>query len=725
MAQRKRMTEQEIGTLVQAEIAAAIEYDRSDFKKDRIRAIEYYRGEMRDLPSEEGRSSVTTHDVQDTIGWMLPGLMRVFFSADNLGQYDPQQPEDEEAARQATDYVNYIVLRECDGYQVFWDVFHDSLLHANGVVKHWWDRTEKVETHMLSGLTDDQMAVLLNDDDIEVLAHETSESYLPGPDGSEQPVLLHSVKIKRTYEDGCLRIKAVPPEEFLIDARATDIEDARFVGHRSLRTRSELIEMGLDREEVDNLPTWGNTMSFDRVDVARKEQVGAFVSSPGLDKSTEEVEIIESYIKVDYDGDGVAETLRVLVGGAGNTKVLDWEVWETEVPFTDFVAERVPHRWQGRSVFNDTEDIQRVKTTLLRQMLDNLYQSNIPDRVVDESVIENPDALYDRAIGNVIRVKGNVSNAVATSVVPFIAKEALTGLDYMDQMIERRTGVSRSTMALDLEALQNQSATAVNAAQSAAYSKIELVARNFAEMGFKRFFRCILKLIVQNQDRPRTIRLRNQWVEMDPRGWNANMDFNVNVGLGSGSRDRDAAILMQIAAKQEQIIAQAGPMNPVCGIDKYANTLRKLIEMSGLRNPDEYFGEVDQQTLQVMAQQQQQPDPKVMAEQAKLQIEAQKSQAQIQLEQQKAAASIETQRQKNALDMEAMREKHAMEMQVAREKAEFERQQKRENAILDAQLRREEMQLEAALTAEANRMNAAIQERQADVNIERKATAKE
>lgn len=709
-----KLTEDEIGGLAQAEIAAAIEYDRSDFLKDRVRAIEYYRGEMRDLPAEEGRSTVTTHDVQDTIGWMLPGLMRVFFSADQLGRYEPQKPNDEPAARQATDYVNYVIMRECDGYQVFWDVFHDALLHANGIVKHWWDTTPKVETHIVTGLTDDQLAMLLQEDDVEVIEHSVDESYPEmGP--------LHALKFNHTYKGGCLKIAACPPEEFLIDRRATCIEDARFVGHRKLMKRSDLIEMGFKRDDVEKLPTFGS-LSYDRVELARREQVGAFVSPPGTDKSTEEVEVIECYLMADQDGDGVAERLRVWMGGGGSTKVLDWEVWESDVPFTDFVAERVPHRWQGRSVFNDTEDIQRVKTVLLRQFLDNMYQSNIPDRVVDETKVENPDALYDRQIGNVIRVKGDPGAAVFNATVPFVAKEALTGLDYMDQMIERRTGVSRSTMALDLEALQNQSATAVNAAQSAAYSKIELIARNFAEMGFKRFFRCVLKLLVENQDRPKTIRLRDQWVDMDPRGWNADMDFDVNVGLGSGSRDRDVAILMQVATKQEQIMQLAGPVNPICDLEKYSNTLRKLVEMAGLRNPDTFFGEVNQQTLQQFQQQQgQKPDPKVEAEKAKIQIEGQKAQAQMQLEQQKAAASIETQRQKNALDMEAQREKHAMDMQIAREKAEFERQQRQEDAVLNAQLRREEMQLEAALTQEANRMNAAVAAKQADTNIDQKS----
>ncbi|MFC3445346.1 hypothetical protein ACFOLL_04435 [Falsochrobactrum ovis] len=672
---------------------------------------------MNDVPAEEGRSQITTHDVQDTIGWILPGLMRVFFSSENLGEYEPENLEDEQGAKQATDYINYVIMRECDGYQVFWDVFHDALLHANGVVKHWWDDTPTEQVHVFRNLTEEQFISLTSQDEVEILAHEEKEQLITGPDQQAIVLPVHDVKIKRSIPGGCLKIAAVPPEEFLIDNRACDVEDARFVGQRTLRTRSDLIAEGYDKAQVDKLPMHG-TLTMDGVEIARQEEVGSF--NDGNDRSMDLIEVTECYIKVDHDRDGVAEMLRVVVGGPGNGDVLDWEVWEDEVPFTDFVAERVPHRWQGRSVFDDVEDIQRTKTVLLRQLLDNLYQANIPDRIVDDSRVVNKDALYDRSIGNVLRVQGDPNGVVSDRTVPFVAKEALTGLGYMDEMIERRTGVSRSTMALDLEALQNQSATAVNAAQSAAYSKIELIARNFAEMGFKRFFRCALKIIVQNQDRAKTIRLRNQWVEMDPSSWNANMDFTVNVGLGSGSKDRDVAMLMQIAAKQEMIISQAGPTNPIAGIDKYANTLRKMIEALGIRNPDQFFGEVDQQTLQVMANQPEKPDPKAQAEQAKVQIAQQKAQADALLQQQKMQAQLQAEREKAALMLDLDREKAAATIQLQKEQSEFNRQQRVEEAHLDAQLRRDEMILEAELTREANALNAALaSQNKPDTNIER------
>lgn len=705
MADRSRMTDEELGALVAAEISDAIDYDTSDFQKDRTRALEYYRGEMKDLEPEEGRSSITSHDVQDTIGALLPSLMRVFFSSDRIGVFEPEQRGDEDGAEQATDYANYIILRECDGYTVFWDVFHDALLHANGVVKHWWDRTPKVTTERFSGLSDDQAAELLSDENVEVLEHSETIEVEPVEDEEtgeivEQEIRLHDLKIKRTDPGGRLTIASVPPEEFLINRQATCVEDARLVAHRTRKTRSELLEMGYDREDVDSLPGFGS-FDFDEVTTTRLGSASSTMLQGGLDKSTDEIEIIECYLDIDHDGDGIAERLRIVVGGDGYSKILDWEVWEDEVPFTDFVAERVPHRYRGRSVFEDTEDIQRVKTVLKRGMLDNLYQTNVPDRAINIERVKNPEALNDRRLGNNIYTDGDPASIIRDMTIPFVAKDALTGLEYMDQVKESRTGVSRASMALDLEALQNQSATAVNAAQAASYSKTELIARNFAEMGFKRFFKCVLKLIVQHQDRARTIRLRDEWVDMDPRGWNANMDCTISVGLGSGSRDRDVAYLDAIGQRQMGVLEMFGPTSAygMKMLGAMHHTMSKMVEMTGLKNPEDYFPELTEEDMQALAEAAQQ-DPEAAKAQAQMEADQQKAMMQMQLEQQKAQMQVQLEDRKmqaQALAKQSeietnaalKREQVASEMALKREQLAAELGLKREQLIAELQLKRE------------------------------------
>jgi hypothetical protein len=307
----------------------------------------------------------------------------------------------------------------------------------------------------------------------------------------------------------------------------------------------------------------------------------------------------------------------------------------------------------------------------------------------------------------------------------FIADTTFNMLGYLDQALEKRTGMSRSTMALDPEALQNQTAEAVRAGKDAQYSKVELIARNFAQ-DLKALFRGILKLLVAHQDRPMMIRLRNQWVEMDPRGWNAEMDVTVNTGLGTGSRERDLAMLMQVYQGQTNLMQMAaqfgGPELAVKVVppQKLLHTLRKAVNAAGLKDADEFFGEITDQDLAAIQQaKQSQPDPEMQKAQGQLQIAQMKAQADAQLGQQKAQADLALQREKAQVDVQAARERAGLEIQMMRDKAAAELQIRREEAALNADLKREEMRLEAELTRESNMMKASLDadRQQADNNI--------
>lgn len=725
---KERMDDARLAAFVRSQINDAIGYDQTELSLRRVKAIEYYRGDLRDLDARDGWSKVTTRDLSDHIGWILPSLMRVFASSDSVVCYEPEGPEDDGVDKQASDYVNYVFWRECSGYRVLWNAFQDALMFGNGVFKFWWDFSPKYEVLDFSGLSDDAFTQLAGDDEVTVLQHrqEVKTETVPDPQTGqpvEQAYTCHDVKIRHVSESGRLRIMALAPEEFLIERGATSIEDAKFACHRSRRTRQSLIDDGYDRDTVMGIGA-DYDLQTKPEKVARWNRVLYDENNTQTDPLMVEVDVYEAYARIDYDADGYAEWRKIVIAGVtgDERQILANEEWSDDLPFADAVPNPDAHIWRGRSLFDDLEDVQKIKTTLQRQTLDNLYLSNLPQREVVLKNVLNPDEVVNPTPGGVIQV--NQPGQIREVQTPFVAGESYQMLEYQDLVAEKRTGVSRQSMALDPEALSNQTATGQMLAQSASYSKIELYARNIAEIGLKRLFRCVLKLLVRYQDRPKMIRLRNTWVQMDPRAWNANMDATVSVGLGSGSRERDMMLLQQIAGKQEQIIAQGGPMNPIANMTQYANTLRKMVESSGLKEPDQFFNEVSPQALQQSQQQSQQPDPQAQAEQAKMQIEQQKlqleqqkAQASAQLEQQKAMAQVQAMREKAQLEMQVAREKAAEEMRLAQERAEFDREQKRLDAILNAELRREEMRLEAQLTAEANRMNAAVAARQADTNL--------
>ncbi len=726
---RKSMSSTELTALLDGQINDAISYDRSDLRKQRTQALEYRDGIMSDVPAEDGHSSVVSRDVADTIGWIAPGLARVFLASEHVGVYEPTHPKQEAFAKQATDYVNHVLMKDCNGYQVISMGLDDALLLGNGIVKHWWDDAPVYRTERLTGLTEAQYLMLAGDDDVEeVLEHSAYPDAsapmdidpMTGLPAMAEPPMLHDCKIKRVEQRGRLMVQVLPPEEFLIEraARALNEEECRFCAHRWLETRSNLVRAGYDKETVYNLPAHSGLEDDDAAQARDAESLTS--TTDEVDRSVEKVEVFECYTLVDYDGDGVAEWRRVVMGGGiGARNVLLNEEWGGDLPFTDFVPDPVPHRWRGRSIFDETQDIQRIKTVVLRQVLDNLYLTNNPQKEVVENQVVDMDELVNPRIGGIVRT--TAAGTVREIVTPFVAEKAFPVLEYADAIVEKRTGVSRSTMALDPDALQNQTATAVQAQQASAYSKIELYARNIAENGMTRLFRCLLKLVCENQDRPRTIKLRDDWVEMDPRGWDAEMSVTVNTGLGAGSRDRDLRMLASILQQQQLAIQVGGPMNPLADISQLATTLRLMVETSGIKSPDRFFKEIGPEELQALQQQMSQPkpDPKMMEAQQKIGIERVKMEAKAAMDAQKIQADADLKvmqaRAKYDTDLKELQAKLALQQEMQAGKlAAMQRE-----AELKAQLREKEMLLEAQLTAQANAMNAQVAARQADTNINR------
>jgi hypothetical protein len=710
------LSEHDLVRLIDEEIVGSISFENDPEDDRRDKALEYHRGEMADLPSAEGWSSAVSKDLSDTIDFMLPGLMRVFSGAGQIVRYDPRTPKDVQSSEQATDYVNHVWENECDGYRVLYTGIHDALLVRNGVFKTYWDQTPEYDQQELTGLTEDQLTFLSMDPEVEIVGVREGEQIIQDPmTGQSIPIPVYDLKIKRVTSNGRLRIEVVPPEDFGLSSRAKTIEDAACVWHRSRFTRSDLIKQGFPADVVDDLPSWTHSPA-DRVN--RNWDITLEAKAP--QRQMEEIEVYECYCLYDVNGDGVAERIKVLVaGGKGGRKILPapdgslYEEWPDEdLPFSDIVAKPVPHRWQGHSIADDVMDVQRVKTALTRSLLDNLYLVNRPQRGIQENQIVNPDEVLNPAIGGVFRTKGPPQAAIADFTPSFVGDKALMGLQHFDAVIRKRTGVAESTSALDSTALEPQTATAEQIQHDASYSKIELVARNMAELGLKKLFRKILRIVVKNQDRTRMIRLRDQFVEMDPRSWNAAMDVTINVGLGTGSRERDQALLRGIGAEQDKVVAQLGPDNPIVPPEMWVETRHKMLEVAGIKTPGLFFRDMQEGEFAAWNQQRQQgqADPKAQELQAKMQLEQAKLQANMQLEEHKirleamkAQADAELRRQQQVYELErqamiearqaeadvvVQQQKSQAQMAMEAQKFEFDKELK----ILDLQTRQLERQ---------------------------------
>jgi hypothetical protein len=690
------MQEFDLQAIIENEIDNAIGYINTETVEERRDALMAYNREP--YGNEvEGRSTIVTGEVAEAVDGALPQLLRVFTQSDDVVRFEPKAPGDEEKAKQATEYCNWVLMNDNPGFEVFQTWFKDALLQKNGVIKVWWNDETSVDKEKYENLSEEELTLLLADGQMEVVKQrQTQIGEVPVPPTPEQmmlaqqtgvppemtmqPVFSYNVTVKKVNKKGSVKVENVPPEEFLISKKARRIADAPFVAHRRLTTRSELISMGFKADQIDELPAYDD-LTFTPERVARFPN-GEQPDDPSLDTSMDEIETFECYIRTDYDEDGIAELRRVFYAGG---TILENEEADF-IPFCSVCPIPMPHKFFGHSLADRVVDIQKIKTTITRQMLDNLYLSNNARMAVVDGQV-NLDDMLTVTPGGIVRVKNNA--AITPLQVPLVAGQAFPMLAYMDEIQQKRTGVTQASQGLDPNILQNTTATAVAMVQNAGAAKVELIARIFAETGVKDLFKSILHLVCKYQDKERIVRMRGKFVAIDPREWSNEYDMTVNVGLGTGNREQQMAMVAAILQKQEQIMSQMGIANPLVSPSQYRNTLGRFIESAGFKDTSEFFREITPEMEQQLLQPQQpQPDPATAAlmqqAQAQMQVTQAKAQADIQVQQAKAQADIQLQREKAAADIQLEREKAAAQLQL--KTAEFQAEAQLKAAKVGAQI---------------------------------------
>ena len=649
----EQMDEYQLNSIVSSEIRDSLNHFDQEFSQERIRAMDFYLGEP--MGNEvEGRSQVVSTEVSDTIEAIMPNLMRVFTANDKYVRFNARTAEDTERAEQISDYVNYVINHDNQGYKILYNWFKDALMFRLGVVKYYYDEQEDVREEEYENLNETELAALLSNPDMEVVGVIEEEAGAYAQDemtGEMMPVdMSYSLKVRVKESKGKIRIENVPPEEFLVNRRATSLEDAHFVAHRTVMTVSDLVAMGYDKDVVEK---YAGSYSLD-VDEERSNRFQDLEANTGIDAADPalaEVIYYECVMKVDYDGDGIAELRRICAIGEGADEILHNEPFD-HVPFAVVTPIMMPHRLIGRSIYDMTEDLQVIKSTLLRQYLDSVYTSTLPRMGIVEGQV-NIDDVLDGTAGGIIRMRqaGMVQPITGTPV----GGEVRPLMDYIDNLKEQRTGMSKASQGLDANALQSTTASAISATVRGAQVKLESYARTMAETGVKDLFKGILHLATKYDQKPRIIRLRNQFVPIDPREWHSEFDVVVQVGLGTADDEQKIAFLTQIAAKQEQILMQLGANNPVVTMSQYVNTLRSIAEIGGFKDADQFFNNPQQIAMmeQQMAQQPQQGDQAAQAQmQAEIALKREKMMLEIELEREKMQMELELRRQELAAEAE-------------------------------------------------------------------------
>jgi len=668
----EEMDEYQLRSIVSSEITDSLNHFDSEYSQERIRAMDFYLGEP--LGNEvEGRSQVISTEVADTVESIMPNLMRVFTANDKYVRFNARTAEDVEKADQISDYVNYIINNDNEGYKILHNWFKDALLFRLGVVKFYYEEIEEVDEEEYNGLSEEELAVLMANPDIEIIAQEENiTSTVMDEMGELVPMgFSYDLSVRVRKKSGSVKVVNVPPEEFLVNRRATSLEEAYFVCHRTTMTVSDLVAMGYDREEVEAYAGVSD-LDVDEERSTRFNDLEAVTGTDAADPTLKEVTYYECIMKVDYDGDGIAERRRICAIGTEGEHILHNEPFD-HVPFAVVSPILMPHRLIGRSIYDMTEDLQVIKSTLLRQYLDSVYTSTLPRMGVVEGMV-NIDDVLDGTAGGIIRMRqaGMVQPITGTPV----GGEVRPLMDYIDGMKEQRTGMSAASQGLDPNALQSTTASAISATVRGAQVKLESYARTMAETGMKELFKGILHLVTKYDNKPRVVRLRNSFVPIDPREWTSEFDVVVQVGLGTADDEQKIAFLTQIASKQEQILMQMGANNPIVSMSQYVNTLRSIAEIGGFKDADLFFNS-PQQIQMMQMQQQQQPAQDPMAMQA---------QAEMQMKQQQMEAELALKRERMAMELELEREKFAAEMELRRQELEYEAQLRMQKAATDAQI---------------------------------------
>jgi hypothetical protein len=664
-----------LNAINKAEAASYGADTNGDLSNIRARSIEDYLGEPYG-DEVEGSSQVVSRDTFDTIEAIKPSIARIFTGGERVCKFDPTGPEDEDQAEQESDYINHVIQEKNPWFTIFYEWMSDCLLTKNAYCMAYFDKSVDVESEKYFGLTEDEFAMLLQDPEVELVGHSGYPEQSMDP--MAPPQMLHDVEIKRTKSKGQVKLCVLPPERCKVDENTPSfsVKGSNYFEYWDHKTVSEIREMGLELDE-DGLKA-GDEMRDTPEDEAR-DFLGETRDDGAADETMARRKVRMVWIRHDYNEDGIAELLFCIVVG----KQVAFSEECNTIPVACIVPTPLPHRHIGLSIRDAVTDLQRINTVLWRQALNNMYLANNGRYGISDKV-NLDDMLVSRA-GGIVRVNGIPSQEIFPFQHPFIANHAITMMDYVEQKRENRTGTNRYFTGTDQNAL-NKTASGIAQLTSAASQRVEMIARVIAE-GVKELFQIVHELTIKHADvsRQEKVRIRGEWIAVDPSQWRKRSDLKISVGLGTGNKEVMGQNLLTILKTQE------GAMKIGAAKPKHIyNALSEMVKNFGFPNPEAFFDDPGDAPMP------QQPDPAMMKVQADAQANQAKQQADQQAQQQKLQADMQMEQMKALLDAR-------LEEQRMQREQEFERWK----AMLDAQTKAVVAQISAGAQLQASQVAAA------------------
>lgn len=677
------MTDEELKSVVQNAIAESVKFSDGTLSPDRAKATEYYSGKPFGN-EEEGRSQVVLTKVRDTVDGMTPSLIRVAFGAEHAVEFTPTREDNVEQAEQKTDYVRYVFEQDNSGLLRALAVLKDGLVRKIGIFKWGWDEISDTKAYKQEGLDRQQLELLASDDEVELTKVVARKDQM------------YDVELTRTAKNGRARVWEIPPEEFGYNLQARSLDEAKVVYHRTDKTRGELLAMGVKKKDIDQYGAAAETdasLTGNPEDIARRDTAGVGKSpntgtsnDPPLGEANDRILYTEAWMTIDYDGDGIAELRRICTIGPNFYPIKNDPAEER--PFAVFTPWPEPHTLLGGSAADRTMDMQKVASSIIRGILDGAALSLFPRTVYKEGAASVAD-IMNTAIGDPIRERE--IGAVRNLETPWVGKDMIPLLDFVDQTIEGRTGKRKGAAGLDADALQSTTKEGVNAALSGDQEQMELIARVFAEMTLKPLFSGLGRMIQSRQPRSRMVRLRGKWIDADPKTWDANMDVVVNVSLGH-SLEKKIATLTAVAQDQEKILQQLGLQNPATSLPKFLNTRAKILKMQGIYDFESYYNRLPND-WQPPPPPEPPQDPSIMAMQAEAEMSHVKAMKELAIK----ADELKLKLAEHDMKRQEMQDKRD-QASVEQSNAEFEQRFKMEELAINTELERLKIEATIATT---------------------------
>lgn len=671
------MNKDELFQLVVEEQRRSIGFDLdAELIRQRQVALDYYKGKMIDIPNLPNRSSAASMDVRDTIQALLPDILDIFTGGDDVVSFTPRTQEDEEQAKQETDYVQYTIFDDNDGWWILYQAILDAFQAKTGVIKVWTEEAEQPVDEIFEGKTWAEVEMAAEDGEIVDLKPCDDEEQV-----QQAGELLFDFRLRPPKDDDKVKIGSVAPEDITVARDTVRLQESTYCAVRVRPRAQDLIAQGIKRDLVDQIPEWINP-GYAQEQYSRDTVMESTMINGTASRDLRQVLVTEHYIRIkEKSGE---KLYCVLTGGERGNPIYLRHEEVSQIPIAVFTPYPVTHHFYGLSVADLAIDVQRIKTTLLRQLLDSGYFA-LNQRAEISEADSSEDTIDDYLLNEPGRpVRSRTGNAIKPIQQQALNFDVQASLEYMATVLEERTGVIRGAQGLNPDTLHDTASGAL-ALLSRAQRRIRMLARTLAETGFKDLYLIVHAMLRQTSSKERLVRLRGGWIPVNPSNWHARTSMKVEVGLGAGGREQDMLITQQIMGLQEKIVQlQGGAQGPLVDLQNIYNAVTRFAERGGSKNPDEFFTDPQKNP---QPPQEPPPDPKMIEVQAKIQLE----QAKFQSEQAKTAAELQMQQEK----MQA-------ELELARQKLEMEYEQR----VAELQLKQHELEMEAVLdAAKADRDN--------------------